>query len=116
MDENGILPGGERTLVHEAAHVAQFQNSGPGYIANSLLNQGLAILQGGGRNGAYYWEEDARRGVPWSDLGAEQQAMLIEDIFQRGVHDGGTYAKDGLDYTSYMLDALAQARAGRGWD
>lgn len=68
-------------LVHELAHVWQYQTDGWGYIPESLIAQFGAFLRTGSRSGAYKWEEDYLAGKPWGDLNPEQQAESIAEYF-----------------------------------
>jgi hypothetical protein len=116
MGPNGIKPEGEIIFVHEAAHVAQFQRSGSSPLGSSLFDQLAALTKSGDRNDAYAWEKKAKRGIPWDQLGAEEQAHLVEEVFSSGLLDGrGRLVRDGVDLSDYALVALAEARAGRGW-
>jgi hypothetical protein len=115
MTREGVQPGGEQTFIHEAAHVVQYQQRGAAYLASSLFCQIFAVLCGKTRAGAYRWHEKAARGVPWSRLGAEEQAHLIDEAFATRVDGGGRLIKDDVDFTLYARRALVEARAGRGW-
>lgn len=67
------IPLDSRTLVHECAHVWQYQTRGSGYISDSILHQAAS------GQGAY-----AVTIVPGQsiiDYGAEQQATIIEYYF-----------------------------------
>lgn len=67
-------------LVHEAAHVWQYQNHGTRYITCSLYHQGAAGVATGTRNAAYFnYQLDERRS--FSDYPAEQQAQIVEDYY-----------------------------------
>jgi hypothetical protein len=104
-------------FVHEATHVAQYQNGGPGYIADSLLRQTWSMLTTGSRRGPYDWISAAREGIAWAGLGAEQQAALVQDLFEAGLHrdPGPRFVVEGADFTDYVRSALAEAREGRGY-
>ncbi|MEZ4269066.1 MAG: hypothetical protein R3F39_22150 [Myxococcota bacterium] len=66
-----------RLLVHETTHVWQFQNVGLRYIADSLYDQAMGGVTHGSRLVAYRYVVDPEQ--PFSRLGTEQQAKLIED-------------------------------------
>lgn len=66
-------------LVHEAAHVWQFQTKGTAYVSDSALHQGLSILRTGSRASAY--DVTIVPGQSIHDYTAEQQAMIIENQF-----------------------------------
>jgi hypothetical protein len=92
-----------RALVHELCHVAQFQRGGVAYIGDSVRAQLGAQLARQGRFAAYDWRARLEAGATWAELGAEQQAQLVEDC----------HAADLVDARAQQ--ALAEARAGRGW-
>jgi hypothetical protein len=71
---------GETVLIHELAHVWQFQNFGWRYIPASLIAQSAAWLRTGSRRNAYRWQDVARAGVAWSRWNPEQQAQCIADF------------------------------------
>ena len=70
---------GRETLIHEMAHVWQYQNGGLAYIPLSLIAQFGAYVSGGERGGAYDWREADRQGTPWEQWNPEQQAEAVED-------------------------------------
>jgi hypothetical protein len=115
MSSGGIEREGEQTFVHEAAHVVQFQQRGAGYLASSVFAQIAGVIRGKTRDGAYQWQEKAALGVPWSKLGAEEQAHLVDEAFAARVDHGGRLVKDDIDFTMYARRALIEARACRGW-
>lgn len=67
------------TLVHEAAHVWQFQTRGTAYVSDSAYHQGMALLKTGSRGAAY--DVEIVPGQSIFDYTAEQQAMIIEYAF-----------------------------------
>jgi hypothetical protein len=69
---------GRATLVHELAHVWQYQSGGLAYIPASLSAQLLAWARTGSRAGAYRWREALDAGRPWAAWNPEQQAQAIE--------------------------------------
>lgn len=74
-----IRPGAEMdpaTLVHEAAHVWQFQTQGTAYVSDSAFHQGMALLKTGSRSAAY--EVEIVPGQSIYGYTAEQQAMIVE--------------------------------------
>lgn len=108
LDEDGQISAHD--LVHEAAHLWQFQHGGIDYIKESLQDQG----QEG--SGAYEYEDDVLAGKPWEELGPEQQAHLIEEAYEQGYFDSpnGTFEINGQDATAYLEEALRQLHAGQG--
>jgi Domain of unknown function (DUF4157) len=113
MERQPSDPNWMRTLVHEMTHVWQFQHTGGGYQADSIVNR---IVKGD--DAAYRWEPAAAAGTPWKDLNAEQQAHLIEDGFASGMFDDPNRRfvdpTSGQDLTGYVWNAVAQLRAGSG--
>lgn len=108
-DETGRIS--TEDLVHEAAHLWQFQHGGIDYIKDSLQAQGT---QG---SGAYEFEEDVLAGTPFDELGTEQQAHLLESAYEQGYFEPGANKKfyvDGRDMTAYLEEALRNVRQGRG--
>jgi len=73
----GLSDAGMLVLIHELAHVWQYQHAGPGYIVSSLAAQAWAWATTGTRRGAYDWRKSLR--VPWSRWNAEQQAQCVSD-------------------------------------
>jgi hypothetical protein len=65
------------TLVHEMAHVWQFQNGGNDYMLEAGWAQFSNWAQGNATRVAYDWTRDIDKG--WAALNPEQQAHLIED-------------------------------------
>lgn len=109
LDDDGQISGGD--LIHEAAHLWQFQHGGIDYIKESLEDQG----QRG--SGAYDYEADVLAGKPWDELGPEQQAHLIEEAYEQGYFDAngrGRFEINGQDATAYLEEALRQIRGGYG--
>ncbi len=66
----------DATLVHELAHIWQYQNLGSAYISDSLWHQAVATVTTGSRNGAY--EPNVTAGRAFTDYQAEQQATIVE--------------------------------------
>lgn len=77
-----IAPGesmSQSTLVHELAHVWQYQTKGTQYISDSLWHQVRATIATGSRNAAYEVTIVPRKSI--HRYTAEQQAMIIEHYF-----------------------------------
>lgn len=74
-------PMSNATLVHELAHVWQYQTKGTGYITDSLLHQTVATIRHGDRNFAYVVNDSDLAGKSIHDLTAEQQAVVVETWF-----------------------------------
>lgn len=99
-DNNGQI--NKAILVHEMAHVWQFQTKGPGYMLDSL---GAQYLGDG-----YDFEKAVRQGEKFEDFNVEQQAALIEAAFRAGYLTGQKdycRSQDGLDYTAWVEQFLA---------
>lgn len=72
---------GKSILVHETAHVWQYQTQGTRYISCSIYHQIEGAVRTGTRRAAYYnYQFNARRSI--SDYPAEQQAQIIQDYYQ----------------------------------
>jgi hypothetical protein len=97
----------EGLLVHEMAHVWQFQNGGTDYMSEALFSQQWGH--------GYDWRASVP-GTPFAELEPEQQAELLEKAYSSGYLTGGAdrFVYDGVDYTDYIERALADVRAGRG--
>ena len=69
------------TLIHELAHVWQYQTRGTSYISDSVWHQVSATLTTGSRQAAYEltWEDLAAGSI--YDLPVEKQAVVIERWF-----------------------------------
>ena len=70
-----------RTLIHELAHIWQYQTKGTGYISDSLFHQAAAAIGSGTRNAAYIVTEADLRVSSINDLPAEKQAVIVETFF-----------------------------------
>lgn len=66
------------TLIHELAHVWQYQNRGTAYISDSVWHQVSATLTTGSRNAAYEIAPEDLEAASIHDLTAEKQAVIIE--------------------------------------
>ena len=71
------------TFIHELTHVWQGSHSGfpPNFMLNSLVHQGIAVLQTGDRNNAYSYTP----GAPWGAYNVEQQAHIVQDWYTQGM-------------------------------
>jgi len=70
----------DNTLIHEAAHVWQSQNTlfGVGYAVSALRAMAIAQVLGGDWQRAYDYRRMERYRIPWRFWNAEQQASWIE--------------------------------------
>lgn len=67
-------------LVHETAHVWQYQNHGTRYITCSVYHQIEASVTAGDRNAAYY-NYQLNESRSFSEYPAEQQAQIVQDYY-----------------------------------
>lgn len=72
-----LSPTGRLVLVHELAHVWQYQSGGFAYIRSSLFAQMVALIFTGSRRAAYDWRRAHNASQPWNEWNAEQQAECI---------------------------------------
>jgi hypothetical protein len=70
-----------RTLIHELAHIWQYQTKGTGYISDSLYHQISATIATGSRDAAYEVTEADLRVSSIHDLPAEKQATVVETFY-----------------------------------
>jgi hypothetical protein len=71
------------TLVHEAAHVWQYQNRGTRYLTDAISAQWFV-------RDAYSWEVELSRGkTQWQEFNAEAQGQFLEDVHRHGTLVGG---------------------------
>ncbi len=69
-------------LVHECAHVWQYQHHGPRYAADALFAQAFV-------DDPYNWAKEIERGkTAWTAFNAEAQAAFVEDAWAGRVEDG----------------------------
>ena len=106
----------EDLLVHEMAHVWQFQNGGSDYMLEALVSQQWGK--------GYDWQRSVPN-TPWRDLEPEQQAQLLEDAYAYGTFTPGdpnyhTFCYDTNgdgeveDLTVYLEETMHQVRSGQG--
>jgi len=96
-------------LVHEAAHLWQFQQGGLTYISSSLYHQAFGD--------GYDLEKGLRQGKRFAELNAEQQATLVEWAYEQGCFDRptlGRFVVAGVDHTAYLREAMEQIWRGQG--
>lgn len=70
-----------QTLIHELAHVWQYQTKGTQYISDSICHQVGAAITTGSRNAAYVVTDADLRVRSIHDLPAEKQAVIVETFF-----------------------------------
>jgi hypothetical protein len=102
---------GETVLIHELAHVWQFQNFGWRYIPASLVAQMAAWLRTGSRRNAYRWQDSARAGIAWSRWNPEQQAQCISDYASALAKLGG--GRDTVELARPYAAELCRSSASR---
>lgn len=106
-----------KLLVHESAHIWQYQNGGTDYIGESLWNQAAGAISGGSRDAAYEFDQPVKDGKSWAELNPEQQAHLLDQAYKAGIFDDPNarfLLDDGTDITDYARNAVNEVRNGRG--
>lgn len=91
---------GLQLLVHEVAHVWQYNNDGLDYINSSSTAQ--INNKWFGSKDPYRWEDAVAAGVTFENMGVEQQAHLIEDIgvaLHNGTFVAGNFEVNNLPLT-----------------
>jgi hypothetical protein len=98
-------------LVHECAHVWQYQHMGPRYAFDAVWAQWRV------KPDAYAWADELGRGRRhWHEFNREAQAEFLQDIarHERAFFAGGERCVlDGTDHTELARETLEQVRAGR---
>ncbi len=106
----------DHVLVHECAHVWQYQHLGARYAAEAIWAQWRV------KPDAYAWPDEIGRGrTTWYAFNREAQAKFLEDIAR---HDRDFFAADpvagtarfhhdGADHTDLARAAVTAIRAGR---
>ena len=113
------------TLVHECAHVWQYQHLGSRYTFDALRAQHKL------KAGAYRWVDELGRGrTRWGEFNREAQAQLLEDLVRFGERVPATgvtgefysdepiggavrFLHDDVDHTEFARAAVAEVRALR---
>lgn len=72
-------PWDAEVLIHEMAHVWQYQHGGTGYISVALRTQISASIRTGSRNEAYDYVPD--RSKSFFDFTPEQQGLIVQNFF-----------------------------------
>lgn len=114
-DSLALTPRGRSTLIHELAHVWQFQTGGLAYIHGSLSAQLRAWAKTGSRGGAYRWRDAFEAARPWSQWNPEQQAQAIEEYAGatwRIAAGRGTVMDDRI--VELLAGHIAAVRRGEG--
>jgi hypothetical protein len=70
-----------QTLIHELAHIWQYQTQGTQYISDSICHQVGGAVATGSRNAAYVVTPDDLQSRSIRDLPAEKQAVVVETYF-----------------------------------
>jgi hypothetical protein len=94
------------TLVHECAHVWQYQHLGCRYTADAVIAQ-LTV-----KPSAYQWVDELTRGkTHWREFNREAQAQLLEDLAEDGFFAAErSFVRDGVDHTGLAVAAVAEVR------
>lgn len=101
---------GPAILVHECAHVWQYQHLGSRYTFDALRAQHQL------KERAYRWVDELGRGRQhWREFNREAQAQFLEDIVD---HERGFFVDEGVrfrfkqvDYTDLARVTVAEIRA-----
>jgi hypothetical protein len=96
----------QATLVHECAHVWQYQHLGSRYTVDAVVAQ-LTV-----KPSAYRWVDELGRGrTHWREFNREAQAQLLEDLAADGFFSAERrFVRDGVDHTELAVAALAEVR------
>jgi Domain of unknown function (DUF4157) len=108
---------GRELLIHEMAHVWQYQNGGLAYIPESLIAQLKAAVSGGDRGGAYDWRAAHAAGIPWEDWNPEQQAGAVERynvLLRRSKAKDPTMTVEELNELSILLKYVEKVQRREG--
>jgi hypothetical protein len=101
------VPLSRESLVHEVAHVWQYQHGGTAYMAKAVWAQWFGD--------AYQWRKGLDQGKSWAQLDPEQQAQLISDAYAADSFDALSRRPGGRDvYAGRVEAAIGELRAGRG--
>jgi len=103
-----------QTIVHELAHVWQYQNGGNTYLSRALEAQ--LAGDGEGHMRGYDWEVGLEKGKSWSQLSPEQQAHLIDEMYAAGYFDDPSkgFTHNGKDYSAVAQQVLEAIRSRQG--
>jgi hypothetical protein len=120
-------------LVHETAHVWQFQNQGSGYQAESLWAQifppavphPTTVDKNKPLRPEYDWRAAQDAGLTWEQMNPEQQAELLEEAYKKGFFDGlapgqlynptAVFVDDQKNNrTAFIQEAITKMRARQG--
>jgi hypothetical protein len=103
-------------LVHECAHVWQYQHLGSRYAFDAVWAQWRV------KPDAYAWTDELGRGRRhWREFNREAQAKFLEDIARRDpeffaadpVAGAARFVHDGADHSELARATIAEVRAGR---
>lgn len=72
---------GKGILIHEIAHVWQYQTRGTSYISDAVYHQARNAIATGDR-GAAYFNYRLAQGKSINDYPAEEQAQIIQDYYE----------------------------------
>ncbi len=114
-------------LVHECAHVWQYQHGGDRYASDALYAQATVP-------NTYSWEAELARGhLRWRDFNKEAQAQFLQDVWNQGkiigdptggsgvfydedpVSDLASFPASGTDRTSLAVESVAYVRGAFVW-
>jgi hypothetical protein len=103
-----------QTIVHELAHVWQYQNGGNSYLSRALEAQ--LFGDGEGHMRGYDWEAGLAKGKSWKELSPEQQAHLIDEMYAARYFDDPSkgFTHHGKDYSDVAAQVLEAIRSRQG--
>lgn len=112
-DTMDLTEAGKLTLIHEMAHVWQYQHTGWTYAPKALWAQAKAWWHTGSRNAAYDWRSLHNAGTPWADWNPEAQAEAVED-YNEALRKGmeGTATPEDYETLSMLQPYIADMQAG----
>jgi len=102
----------DHVLVHECAHVWQYQHLGSRYTFDALWAQATI------KPSPYLWSNELGRGrTHWRQFNREAQAQLLEDVAEANpaffTDDTVRFAHQREDHTDLARAAVAEVRARR---
>jgi len=106
-DENGELTdAGMDLLAHEAAHVWQFQNDGPGYIGDAIGSYIQSGVEQGNIDGAYDFATAINELKPWGEMTPDEQAEIAMVIGEANENFIEALERQGLNINDLSDEEL----------
>jgi hypothetical protein len=102
------MPISKELLVHEMAHVWQYQNGGWGYVPRAIRGQRSAE--------GYDFIAGLCQGKRWEELNPEQQAAFVERLWSTGFFEveNPVMKSNGQDITPFAQDVANALKERRG--